>query len=258
MALIECRFYSEVLELSCTMNVILPQPTLQASTRQAPCYPTLYLLHGRSDDHAAWCRQTSIERYVQKRNLAVVMPAVDHSFYTDMQSGPRYWQFISEELPRLARGFFPLSVERADNFVAGLSMGGYGAFKLALRQPERFAAAVSLSGALDMRQRTLDDAQRHTGEMRYIFGSVDSMAANGNDLFELANDLVAQGLECPALLQRCGSEDFLLPDNERFAQHARQLGLPLDYATGPGDHDWDYWDTQIQYVLNWLPLRASS
>jgi putative tributyrin esterase len=83
-------------------------------------------------------------------NLAVVMPAAQRSFYTDMVTDQRYWTFISEEVPTLARHFFPLSEDRNENYVAGLSMGGYGAFKLALSYPERYAAAASLSGTLDV------------------------------------------------------------------------------------------------------------
>ena len=142
MALIQCDFYSEVLQLSTSMNVILPQP---ARSR----YPVLYLLHGLSDDHTIWLRRTSIERFVDPLGLAVVMPAVHRSFYTDMAAGNRYWTFVGRELPALVRAFFPVSRRREDTFVAGLSMGGYGAFKLALSFPQRFAAAASLSGALD-------------------------------------------------------------------------------------------------------------
>lgn len=99
-------------------------------------HPTLYLLHGLSDDDSIWLRRTSIERYVAQMGIAVVMPQVHRSFYTDMAAGGQYWTFISEELPALARSFFPLSAKREDNFVAGLSMGGYGALKLGLRKPE--------------------------------------------------------------------------------------------------------------------------
>lgn len=252
MALIECRFRSRVLELSCTMNVILPQP--EAMRIPARGFPTLYLLHGISDDHSAWLRQTSIERHVEKLGLAVVMPAFGRSFYTDIAGGPRYWQFLAEELPQLARGFFPLSAAREDNFVAGLSMGGYGAFKLALRAPESFAAAASLSGALDMVSRVHCEQIGKPGELFALFGPAEGMADKGDDLFALATALAAAGRPCPRLLQRCGTEDFLFADNERFAAHARELGLPLDYAAGPGSHDWAYWDAGIREVLAWLPL----
>ena len=139
MALIHCDFFSEVLHLSTSVVVILPQPA-PSQNGTTGCggshkHPTLYLLHGLSDDHTIWQRRTSIERYVSLLDLAVVMPAVHRSFYTDMAHGYRYWTFISEELPALARSFFPLSDAREDNFVAGLSMGGYGAFKLGLTHP---------------------------------------------------------------------------------------------------------------------------
>src|SRR4029079_1126758 len=97
-----------------------------------------------SDDDSIWLRRTSIERYVADLGIAVVMPQVHRSYYTDEAYGRPYWTFLSEELPRVASGFFRLSPRREDTFVAGLSMGGYGAFKWALRQPWRFAAAASL------------------------------------------------------------------------------------------------------------------
>lgn len=153
MALIHCDFFSEVLGLNTSACVVLPQPSgpLQwASAPPARRYPVLWLLHGLSDDHTIWQRRTSIERYVDPMGLAVVMPGVHRSWYTDMAAGNRYWTFVSEELPGIMRSLFPISERRDDNFVAGLSMGGYGAFKLALRHPERFAAAASLSGALSI------------------------------------------------------------------------------------------------------------
>src|SRR5262245_30099729 len=121
MALIHCNFYSQVLGLASTMLVILPDPSPAVpSVTSQQRYPTLYLLHGRSDDHTIWQRRTSIERYVQDLNLAVVMPAVERSFYTDMAAGLPYWTFISDELPAIARHFFPLSALRDENYVAGL------------------------------------------------------------------------------------------------------------------------------------------
>jgi enterochelin esterase-like enzyme len=141
----EVKFHSEVLDLRNTMHVLLPQRTMaERQSKRAPKYRVLYLLHGHSDDHTAWQRWTSIERYVEGLNLAVVMPAGYLSFYTDMAYGPRYGQFISEEVPAVVHDLFPLSSEREDTFVAGLSMGGYGAFKLALTYPERFAAAAKM------------------------------------------------------------------------------------------------------------------
>ena len=143
---LRCDFFSEALSLSTSMTVLLPQRTTTqiglagAATSEPP--PVLYLLHGLSDDDTIWLRRTSIERYAAPLGLAVVMPQVHRSFYADQAYGGRYWTFLSEELPELIGSLFRLSDRREDTFVAGLSMGGYGAFKWALRQPGRFAAAA--------------------------------------------------------------------------------------------------------------------
>ncbi|REE80117.1 S-formylglutathione hydrolase FrmB [Paenibacillus taihuensis] len=256
MALIQCDFFSETLGLSSSMNVILPQSApsqigmdSKAGHAQAK-HKTLYLLHGLSDDHSIWLRRTSIERYVSSLGIAVVMPAVHRSYYADMAAGGNYWTFISEELPAIARSFFPLSDRREDNFVAGLSMGGYGAFKLALNKPDQYAAAASLSGALDAAKL----AARMPDLANQIFGAGNGANEVPNNLFLAADTLVQSDSSIPLLYQCCGTEDFLYEDNIRFREHAKQLGLPLAYEEGPGEHEWGYWDKQIQRVLEWLPL----
>jgi S-formylglutathione hydrolase FrmB len=257
MALIHCHFFSQLLGLASTMSVILPEPrplatALSPQSRQQR-YPTLYLLHGLSDDHTIWQRRTAIERYVEGLNLAVVMPAVHRSFYADMRTGQRYWRFISEEVPAMARHFFPLSAERDENYVAGLSMGGYGAFKLALSYPERFAAAASLSGTLDVVRLAQAEQAAGNNELQHIFGAADTLTESPNDLFQLAAQMVAQGKVRPRLYQWCGTEDFLYADNVRFREHTEALGLATTYEEGPGGHEWSSWDAQIQRVIAWLP-----
>ena len=258
MILTDLNFFSETLGMRATMSVILPQRTIkEAQAGKKPAYRTLYLLHGHSDDHTAWQRWTSIERYVEGLNLAVVMPAVHLSFYADMVHGGKYWQFISEEVPAVARDLFPLSSARADNFVAGLSMGGYGAFKLALAHPERFAAAASLSGAVDVREVVSDEGENPDEDwltgMRNIFGAdLKQVAGSENDLRTLAQR-AAQAPEKPRLHQCCGTEDFLYQNNLAFRDFLRTLPLDLTYEEGPGEHNWAYWDAMIQKVLAWLP-----
>ncbi len=261
MALIQCEFFSEVLGLSSAMTVILPQATTtQIGLRGAvrgTVHPTLYLLHGMSDDHTIWVRRTSIERYVAPLGLAVVMPAVHRSFYTDMAHGGNYWTFISEELPMLAQSFFPLSPQREANFVAGLSMGGYGAFKLALTYPERFAAAASLSGVLDLVSMVQAPQEpERVAERQRIFGDLTAIEGSPNDLYALARDLVASGRPRPQLYQCCGTEDALHANNVQAKTYLQSLGLELTYEDGPGEHEWGYWDQQIQRVLAWLPLET--
>lgn len=265
MALIQCGFYSEILSLSVSMNVIIPQAlamNAQGASREngGGRLPVLYLLHGLSDDHSTWLRRTSIERYADERGVAVVMPEVHRSFYSDLGKHRRYWAFVSEELPAITESLFPIARVRSGRFVAGLSMGGYGAFKLALRLPGRYAAAASLSGALDF----AGIGAFMGDEALELFGDRPA-AGSDNDLFALAERLAcgavataaaaaAEDRACPALYQCCGTEDFLYDDNRRFRDHARRLGLPLTYEEGPGEHTWEYWDSHIRKVLDWLPL----
>ncbi|MFD0958489.1 alpha/beta hydrolase [Paenibacillus chungangensis] len=259
MALITCNYYSEVLGLSTSLTAILPQQTLtqigMSNKSSGTKHKTLYLLHGLSDDHTIWLRRTSVERYVAELGIAVIMPQVHRSFYSDMVHGGAYWSFLTEELPAIARSFFPLSAAREDNFVAGLSMGGYGAFKWALSNPECFAAAGSLSGVLDIvkySKENVDDAKKRTLEL--VFGD-EPLAGTTHDLLHLLDTTSGNGQSKPALYQCCGTEDYLYDHNASFrVACADKPDYCLTYEEGPGDHNWAYWDQQIQSFLKWLKL----
>ncbi|MER7420824.1 alpha/beta hydrolase family protein [Micromonospora peucetia] len=259
MALMRCDFHSESLGVSTSMTVILPQRTSSqiglTGNAAAGDPPVLYLLHGLSDDDTIWLRRTSIERYVAPLGLAVVMPQVGRSFYTDEEHGNRYWTFLGTELPRVCHEFFRLSTRREDTFVAGLSMGGYGAVKWALRDPGRFAAAASLSGALDVaNRRDHPTAPLDPGVWHTVFGE-RTVPGTDDDLVALLDK--AAGGDLPALYVACGTEDFLYEDNLTFVAAARERDVPLTVDFSPGTHDWAYWDAKIQDVLAWLPLRTA-
>ena len=256
MILNEVNFFSETLTMRSSMYVLLPQRSLgDIKSKRKPKYRTLYLLHGHSDDHTAWLRWSKIEKYVEGLNLAVVMPAANVSFYTDMVHGKNYMQFIGEEVPAVVREMFSLSARREDNFVAGLSMGGYGAFKLALTYSDRYAAAASLSGALDVRETVRahgrPDDQSFLALMGNVFGDPDKVPNSKHDLFALAKKIAKSPLK-PRLYQCCGTEDFLYADNVRFREAVRKHPLDLTYEEGPGEHNWAYWDAKIQDVLTWM------
>jgi putative tributyrin esterase len=252
MALVDCDFYSESLEMGASVTVVLPQATetqigVDAAAGPAGDLPVLYLLHGLSDDHTAWARYTSIERYAAAAGLAVVMPAVGRSFYADERNGHRYWTYLSEELPRVMGAFFRFSDRRDDTFVAGLSMGGYGALRLALTHPDRFAAAASLSGALDV------GALAERPERKDLFERVYGGKPPGpdEDLFALLAKAKAGDL--PPIYVSCGTEDPLLPLSRRFAKEAAAAGATVTTDFRAGEHEWGLWDDVIQDVIDWLP-----
>lgn len=263
MALLHTHFFSRTLGLSCSMDVILPEAGqgigMDAAQDQTAgqALPVLYLLHGLSDDHTIWQRRTSIERYAASRRLAVVMPSVHRSFYTDQAHGYRYWTFISEELPQVVRNFFHVSDQREDTFAAGLSMGGYGALKLGLRRPDRYAAVASLSGAVDLSHFIGSDDPLIAEEGRLIFGSLSQYLGSDDDLAALAQRTAASGVAKPDIFMACGSGDFLYEHNLAFRPYLEQLGYKVTWREKEGaTHEWGYWDELIVQVLDWLPLRG--
>ena len=252
MAFLSVDLFSESLEVGTSLNVVLPQSTrgqigVEAVAVPAQGWPVLYLLHGLSDDHSAWVRYTSIERYAAAAGLAVVMPAAGRSFYADEAHGHRYWTWISEELPSVVGELFRVSQRPEDTYVAGLSMGGYGALKLGLTHPGRFAAVASLSGAVDVRS-LVERPERAEIVDRVFAGSFSA----GDDLYELL--AAADPARLPPLYVACGTEeDRLLAANTRLGAQARDAGVDVTTDFRPGVHEWGLWDATIRDVIAWLP-----
>jgi putative tributyrin esterase len=246
------HFYSRTLDIETAAYVLLPEHKDIAQLQGEPL-PTLYLLHGLSGDHADWLRRTRIEQFAAQYALAVVMPAANRSFYTDMAHGAKYWTFVSEELPAVMETYFPLCKTREGRFAAGLSMGGYGAMKLGLARPERYAAIAALSAPMMMQQTAEPADPDWMREMTSIFGDEETQYAKNADLTHLADALLPA--DAPRFYAACGTADFLFESNEAFmAKYQRKFDI--QYHTEPGaSHTWDFWNAQIEKALEWLPLK---
>ena len=187
MALFDIKFYSMTLQTDMDIQVIIPTPN--GKTQHIPHYDpnkryqVLYLLHGASGGNTQWTRYTSVERYAEEHQLAVVCPHASNSFYVDTHPGSRYMTYITQELPAFIQSMFPVSRRREDTFIAGNSMGGFGAFRLALCCPEQYACAVSLSGALDVINMAKVMPTDPTGVIRFadVFGPEGLTPGNDND-----------------------------------------------------------------------------
>jgi len=210
-------------------------------------WATLLLLHGLSDDHTAWARRTSLERYLEGLPLLVVMPNGERGWYTDSVSSPAqaFETYLTRDLIGFVDGAFHTRPERSSRMTAGLSMGGYGALKLALGHPDLFCAAVSHSGAVEIGARSWEEDNARQQELRAIFGAHPQ--GGDNDLYALAQRADAPAR--PALRIDCGVDDFLIEDNRRFHAHLERIGYPHEYAEHAGAHDWAYWDIHIQDTL---------
>ncbi len=261
--------YSHALGMDMPLNVLLPERRkAEAQDWSDKKFPVLYCLHGHSDDQNAWIRKSQIELLTRGYEVIVVMPTTHRGFYTDAKYGHRYFTYIAEELPQLVANMFHASTRREDTFVMGNSMGGYGAFKLALTYPERYAAAASLSGALDPFAWFSDPVSLESfvtedfaNNIHNVFGSAEEYHGSRNDLRYLARRLAASNGPQPLLYQCCGTDDnvtYCL--NESFTRAVRQgLGnLNLQYEEGPGGHDWSYWMPQMERFISLLDLRPIS
>lgn len=230
MNLVELNYGSAALGTKNQALVLLP-----SEFKKGP-FHVLFLLHGLLDDCRTWTRMTSIERYAEGLPLIVVMPSAGRSFYVDAQDGFPFQTAIGEELADLIEGYFPTKLPWC---TTGLSMGGYGAFRLALSYPKRFVSAVSHSGALT------HFSSAPPSELRRLWG--DEPAGTPYDLIELAKGLKKE--DRPKLRFDCGTEDFLIEHNRDFHSKLTALGYDHEYAEFPGDHNWAYWDVHVQEAL---------
>lgn len=257
MALITSNFFSSVLGMERQVEVILPQPSegIGVSLSQEEGgdgkVPVLYLLHGMSDDQTIWLRRTNIERYAEEKSLAVVMAGADLSFYCDMTYGGDYFRYFSEELPRLVHEFFPMiSQKREDTYVAGNSMGGFGALKLALAKPQQYAACVSFSGFIDPLSAIAASPEK-TAFLKDCMGTAEEIRGSVNDLPFRLEKAIEDNISLPRLMLVCGTEDFLYPMQQIFRSRFEGRA-DIRFLEGPGSHTWQFWEGMLPQALEFL------
>ena len=222
MAVMQVDFVSQCLMRTVTIKVILPLDKIAKMNGEKAYVPekfkTLYLLHGMLGNHTDWIDGTRIQRWAQEKNLAVVMPAGENRFYVDNpREGAYFGEYIGRELVEMTRKMFPLSEKREDTFIAGLSMGGYGAIRNGLKYHKTFS---------------------------HIAGLICKLKEEKADI--------------PKIYLCCGTEDFLLKYNRDYRDFLTEKGVAVTYEEGPGAHEWDFWDTYIKKVMEWLPLDEGS
>ncbi len=217
-------------------------------------FPVFYLLHGLGDNYTTWTRRTSLERYLDGLPLIVVMPNGERGWYSDSKTHPHeaFETFITQDLIGWVDSTFQTIAKREGRVIAGLSMGGYGAFKLALKHPELFCASSSLSGAVEMHDEKAEwhDEILHR-EIIDIFGP--NRIGGSEDIFALANEYsTGARAPLPALKMDCGTEDFLIDSNRHLHAHLQQLGIAHQYDEFPGYHNWDFWDEHIPQTIEFF------
>jgi len=255
MAVIQASFYSQSLIRSVNFNAIIPVDKMLFPNRPVGDTPktfkTLYLLHGVTMNHNDWLYATRILNWAEEKGVAVIMPAGENKFFLNNISGDKHEDFLGVELIKATRQLFPLSAKREDTFIAGLSMGGYGAIRTGLKYPETFSYIAGLSSAL------IQDRLKNAESGRsWRFNEDISFGDNGEDKDPKA--LISAILEAkknmPEIFISCGTEDGLIASNRELHEFLLAENVEHTYIEEPGRHDWDFWDRHIYKVLEWLPL----
>ena len=248
MALLTIDFYSKELKMSTLLTVIVPDSVRIGETplSRRKC---LYLLHGLSDDSTAFARFTKAEIYVQETGIVVVSPSVGRSMYCDDVLGQNYFKHVADEVPEYLELLMGLSRKREDNYIAGISMGGMGAAKVALTYPERFMAVGLFSGLLDFKQLPPELLEEHDREFPFLMAEADSIDSTPLNPVNLLDAKKHADLK---ILVRCGEQDFLYGMSRIFYEKAKRSGLDVKGIFEPGDHEWRLWDGYIDDFIKMI------
>ncbi|MBQ2666150.1 alpha/beta hydrolase-fold protein [Methanobrevibacter sp.] len=249
---------SKSLQRRTSISVILPSDNvhfLQDTEEIVPKpYKTLYFLHGLYGSDDIVLANTSIQKFAEDHGIAIVIPCGDNSFYLDNEAAHAYYgEYVGRELLDITRNIFPLSHEREDTFIAGFSMGGYGAIRNGLKYCENFSKIGMISSAL-ITEEIMDYADdsnvlRARDFYESIFGNLDEVKNSDKDpkyLIENCGDI-------PEIYMACGTDDFLYEKNVDFYEFLKSRGVEARFAEDEGQHTWDFCDKHLkEFILEEL------
>ncbi len=266
MAVLHVEAMSQELRRAVPMWVVLPSDKMEsyggARDERGP-YKTLYLLHGLLGNCSDWLTNTNVRRLAEERNLAVVMPSGDNSFYVDqLLPNNDYGAYIGREIVELTRRMFPLSPRREDTFIAGLSMGGFGALRNGLVHYGTFGRIAVLSGVLQIFEEPADAPAHSLFHEDAVFGDVGVAELTDKNprvaLRRMVEQCGGDAALYPRVYMACGEQDGLLGVNHRVRDFLREGGVDVTWHEAPGGHGWDFWRAELVRVLDWLPLDKAA
>ena len=250
----EIRHDSASLGREMPVRVLLPDGYENGSVR----FPVLILLHGLGGDYRNWVDKTELTAKSQGLGLIIVMPDGGNSWYTDSATQPKdaYESYLIKDLIPYIDSNFLTVPRKSSRMIAGLSMGGFGALKFALKHPTLFSVAGSFSGALDAPLRDADNPFLRPS-IEKVFGRSDDPRRKTDEIFSLVEKIIDQEVkELPFLYLDCGSEDWLIGTNRDFSQRLLSKKIPHEFRQLPGRHDWRFWNAQVDQFLRILVERG--
>ncbi|MBQ6395929.1 MAG: hypothetical protein IJH87_06270 [Atopobiaceae bacterium] len=268
MALIQVSMLSDALQRTVPLRVVTPADKLVAGGYANPVgkkYKMLLLLHGYHGSFVDWTNATRIQKWAETYNFIVVMPSGENSSYIP-QVGPEndFGHYIGVEIPRIMRTMFPISERWEDMWIAGLSMGGFGAMRNGLKYNETFSRIMALSGGFS-RFLTLEANPDDPGFVRFVkqFGGLENARNTDLNPSWRAKQLMDAhkadpSVKIPKIYMSCGTEDDLFGANILMRDSLREMGYEVDWYEGPGTHAWTFWGPEmLKLIQTWLPLDDS-
>lgn len=250
MAIMTLDFYSRELKMSTLLTLVVPD-SIRIGNQPVSQRKCLTLLHGLSDDATSCLRLSKVELYAMETGVVVVMPSAGRSMYCDGINGQNYFSHIANEIPEYLELVMGLSRKRENNYIAGISMGGMGAARIALTYPERYTAVGLFSGLLDVKMMLpyVTDAEKQ--EFPFLLAALNDIDTTPLNPINLLDQDKPQGLK---IIVRCGKQDNLYPMSQAFFAKATALGLDATSLFEDGAHEWRLWD---RYIEDFILMMAN-
>ncbi len=249
------NLFSQFLYMNSDIRILFPDEIMPGEKLK-----TLWLCHGGSGDENDWLYHSTIAEIPDKYHLAVVCVNAEDSCFVDMAYGRDFSRYIGEELPHILQTMFPhLSEDRCDNYISGLSNGGYGSFIIGLTYPEKYAAIGAFSAG-DKADASYSKAKENEITPRIRMFGQDNIKGTKYSIRKLAEDLSKKACEKPKIYHACGSLDPWLDLNLLVKETFEKLEDPsfeylYDQMDGYG-HEWRFWDMEIRKFLDIFLLNA--
>lgn len=254
MAVMHMNFTSRSLTQKTDLWVVCPTPTLQDMIQRKDRYdrekqwPVVYMLHGAGGDGFEWIQRADIEALCCKYGFIAVLPNAELSFYNDTPDGRAYYKYIVEELPTMIEATFHASDKACDRYIMGYSMGGFGAVRCALLNPDRYNKVASLSGCMDIKGFITAFENNSIFTIHTMLPEWPDIEGGSNDMMDLLDKAEArkkQGLYVPPIYHTIGKQDFIYNFSQEWRKKAQAMDLDFTYTEGDGFHDFGYWNTRI-------------
>lgn len=231
-------------------------------------YPTLYLLHGYSDDETGWTQFGEVQKITNETiakgdatQMIIVMPDAGVSWYINDAAGKVPFEdfFVKEFIPYID-SVYKTRNKKEYRAVAGLSMGGYGSLIYGIKHPELFAACAPLSAAV-----WNDDhiAGMSTSDWtNYKFNELFGTNLEGkkhltetwykNSILKIIATTPAEKLNTVRFYIDCGDDDFLIKGNMELHALLTDRKVNHEFRVRDGAHNWTYWRTALPEVLKFV------